>query len=954
MRLRALPIQLRTGLSVTAAVVSMMVCVSPASAAGGFGVERFEEPFSEQNSSPATQAGSHPYSVTWKLDFNHEATNEKGLHEVPGGSPKDLEFNLPAGFVVNPLGVTQCSEAELQSSKCPVSSQVGVTMLDLGAFAEPYGPVPVYNMVPPPGVAGELGFATLEFVFHIVGRVRAGGDQAISAEVSNLTQFATFYGASLTLWGDPSAESHDSERFGCTPGPEPTCVPPAEVERVNRPFLTLPGSCTGPLSATMRADSWQEPGIWTPFAESQPLPGMEGCGRLPFTPSIEVKPETEAADAPTGLTVDLKVPQPESVTGLAEANLREAVVTLPAGLSVSPSAANGLGACSEAQIGLNDAETPTCPDSSRIAAVKIVTPLLQAPLEGSVYVAQQGNLPGNGSNPFGSLFALYLVAEGSGVLVKLPGEVTLDQSTGQLSARFGEDPETRQFLPQLPFSELQMSFFGGPDAALVTPSACGTYTTASQLTPWSAPFSGPPATPQSPFSITAGCTSGFSPSLDAGTTSNLAGSFSPLTVSFSRQDGEQELHAVQLQLPPGLLGEIANVPRFGEAQANAGTCPQASEIGTVSVAAGAGPDPFWITDGHAYLTGSYAGQPFGLSIVVPAVAGPFNLGAEGKPIVVRAAISVNPATAAVTITSDPFPRILQGVPLQVRTVSVNVNRPQFMLNPTSCAPMSISGTLQGTEGAAAALSAPYQAAGCANLPFKPSFTVSTQGATSKADGASLDVKVASGSGQANIAKVDVTVPKQLPTRLTTLQKACTETQFAANPAGCPAGSVVGVATAMTPVLNVPLTGPAILVSHGGAAFPDLVLILQGQGVTIELTGETDIKKDVTYSKFETVPDAPISTFELKLPEGPHSILGANNANGSFCGQALTMPTTITGQNGAQVTQSTKIGVTGCDPPPPTRAQKLAKALKACKQKRNKRKRASCDATARRRYGGQRP
>ncbi len=585
--------------------------------------------------------------------------------------------------------------------------------------------------------------------------------------------------------------------------------------------------------------------------------------------------------------------------------------------------------------------------------MKIVTPLLESPLEGAVYLAQQGNLPGNGSNPYGSLLAIYLVAEGSGVLVKLPGEITLDQSTGQLTARFGEDPVTKQLLPQLPFSELEMRFFGGPGASLVTPSACGSYTTTTSMAPWSGALS---ATPQSPpFSISSGCTSGFSPSLAAGTTSNLAGSFSPLTVSLSRNDGEQELHAVQLRLPPGLLGEIAHVEQCAEAQANAGTCGPASEIGTVSVASGAGPSPFWITGGHAYLTGPYAGQPFGLSIVVPAVAGPFNLGPEGRPIVVRAAISVNPATAAVTVTSEPFPQILQGVALQIRTVVVNANRPDFTLNPTSCTPTSITGTMQGTQGGVAALSAPYQAAGCGNLPFKPSFTVSTQGAASKADGASLTVKVAQKSGEANIHKVDVSLPKQLPSRLTTLQKACTEAQFNANPAGCPSGSFVGVATAHTPVLNAPLSGPAILVSHGGEAFPNLEVILQGEGVTIDLVGNTDIKNGITYSRFESVPDAPISSFELQLPESPHSVLATNlptKANYSFCGQGLTMPTTIVGQNGAQVTQSTKIAVTGCgksDPKPLTRAQKLERALKAC-TKKPKRERASCKSAARKRYG----
>jgi len=816
--------------------------------------------------------------------------------------------------------------------------------------------VPIYNMVPPPGIPAELGGSREGFVALLDASVRTGGDYGVT--VSSKNTIIGVVAARLIIWGVPGDPSHDSQRCNEPKPPdqiteEAVCTAagpengPNPYDGTPEPFLTLPGSCGAPLLWTDIADSWQGDGplAGPSFEETAPL---GGCERLRFTPTIELAPETQLADTQTGLTVRLEVPQNEDVGGLAEADLKEAVVTLPAGMTVNPSAANGLGACSEAQIGLDDAETPSCPTESKLASVKIVTPLLEEPLRGAVYLAQQGNLPGNGSNPYGSLLAIYLVAEGSGVLVKLPGELTLDQSTGQLTARFGEDPLTKQFLPQLPFSELEMQFFGGAGAALVTPAACGSYTATTAMTPWSG---SPPATPASPFSISSGCGGGFAPSFSAGATSNLAGSFSPLTVSFSRQDGEQELHAVQLNLPPGLLGEIAQVPLCGEAQANAGTCGQASKIGTVSVAAGAGPQPFWITGGHAYLTGPYDGQPFGLSIVVPAVAGPFNLGQEGKPIVVRSAISVNPTTAAVTITSEPFPRILQGVPLQIRTVDVNVNRPDFTLNATSCEPMSITGTLQGAQGAASALSAPYQAAGCANLLFKPSFTVSTQGTASKLNGASLDVEVVQKSGEADIHKVDVQLPLQLPSRLTTLQKACTEAQFAANPAGCPAGSFVGYATAHTPILSNPLTGPAILVSHGGAAFPDLVVILQGEGVTIDLTGHTDIKKGITYSRFETVPDAPIESFELKLPEGPHSVLAAylpTKANYSFCGQSLTMPTTIVGQNGAQITQSTKIAVTGCDPKSVTRAQKLANALKACKKK-SKSKRASCEALARKSY-----
>jgi hypothetical protein len=396
-----------------------------------------------------------------------------------------------------------------------------------------------------------------------------------------------------------------------------------------------------------------------------------------------------------------------------------------------------------------------------------------------------------------------------------------------------------------------------------------------------------------------------------------AGAFSPFTLTFSRHDREQDLAQITVNTPPGLLGKIAGVPQCPEAQANAGTCSPASQIGTASAAAGAGSHPFWVT-GPVYLTGPYRGAPFGLSVVVPAKAGPFNLGNE----IVRSAIHIDPHTSALTIVSDQLPQKLDGLPFRLQTVNVTIDRPGFMFNPTNCSQQQITGAVAGalpnrSAGSSVAVSSPFAVAGCKNLPFKPAFSASTQAKTSKANGASLVVKVAQKPGEANIHKVDLQLPLAFPSRLTTLQKACTEAQFNTNPAGCPEASNIGTATAVTPVLSVPLTGPAYLVSHGGAAFPDVEFVLQGEGVTIVLDGKTDIKKGITYSRFEAVPDAPISSFETVLPEGPHSILGTNipaSAKYSLCGQKLVMPTTIVGQNGAQVTKSTNIAVTGCGKP----------------------------------------
>ena len=529
--------------------------------------------------------------------------------------------------------------------------------------------------------------------------------------------------------------------------------------------------------------------------------------------------------------------------------------------------------------------------------------------------------------------------------------------TGQLTTTFSETPE-------LPFTDFKLAFSGGAQAALATPTRCGSYTTNSDFTPWTSPFGGEVLF-SSGFSITNGPGGGacasplpFSPSLIAGATTDQAGGFTDFSVLLQRADGQQRIEKLQFRTPAGLLGMISKVPLCPEPQAAQGACSAASQIGHTVVASGPGPYPLIVPEpgkpqAPIYLTGGYKGAPYGLSIAVPVEAGPFNLGT----VVVRSSIAVDPHTAQLTVTTDPLPSIVDGVPTDLRTINAVIDRPEFMFNPTSCSPQSFTGTASSYEGATAAISSPFQVGSCQSLKFAPDFKVSTQGKTSKAGGASLEAKILyptgaldanQASSQSNIASVKVDLPKQLPSRLTTLQKACTAAQFEANPAGCPAASVVGHATAVTPVLPVPVTGPAYFVSHGGQAFPSLILVLQGYGVTVDLVGTTFISKSsITSSTFKAVPDVPISSFDLTLPEGRFSALAAN---GNLCTSKLAMPTAFVGQNGAEVHESTKISVTGCAKAKSlTRAQKLTAALKACK-KEAKGKRADCTKAARKKYG----
>lgn len=895
----------------------------------GFALQAFDGSATNPDGSTDAQAGSHPYAMTTRIEFTSTTGNE-GLVK-PAASPKSIEVALPPGLVGDPRAVSQCTFQQLKagirepSQGCPISSQVGVVTLRETTALVPNtdeGTFPVYNMVPPPDRPAELAFQVSEVPVAIDIGVRTGSDYGLTAQLRSLSAALPVLGSSLTVWGDPADPSHDAQRCPlisltegiCNGGetarePHAAGIPPA-------PFLTLAGSCTGPQTTTIEANSWQAPGSFASASflshDSFGTPlGEEGCNQLEFAPSLAVVPDTSAAASPSGVDVELSVPQNANPTGLAEANLRTAEVRLPPGLTVNPSSADGLAACSPAQIALSDASPVGCPQASKIGSVEVTTPLLPDRLLGSIYVAQQG------ANPFGTVLAIYLTAEGDGVLVKLAGKVQADKSSGQLTTTFSDNP-------QLPFEHLRIHFFGGPRAPLSTPASCGDYATATSLTPWSG---NPAVAPFASFSIRSGpggsaCAAPlpFAPSLLAGTSSIQAGSTTSFDTTFSREDGNQNLRGIVVHLPPGLLGKLAVVTPCGEPQAAAGLCGPASLLGHTEVSAGLGSDPFTVAGGQVFLTGPYGGAPFGLSITVPAKAGPFDL--ENTPenhppcdcVVVRARLEVDPHSSAVTVSSDPLPTILEGIPLQVKRVQVTVDRPGFMLNPTSCDPMAIGATFTGDGGAGAATSVPFRVANCATLPFRPTFTASTQGTTSKANGASLRVKVTSGPGQANIGKVRVLLPLQLPSRLTTLQKACLAATFEADPARCPAASVVGAATARTPVLSHPLSGPAYLVSHGNAAFPDLEIVLMGEGIRLILDGKTDIKKGITSSTFESLPDAPVSAFELNLPEGPHSALATNlpaKSRRNLCGQTLKMPTQITGQNAAVIKRTTKVAVTGC-------------------------------------------
>jgi len=931
--------RVRRGLSMVLPVACVaVVCSSvvPAAAWAAFGVV----PGSFRVVTSSDRAGAHPdLTTTFAIPQNAEG--------FPAGALRSAEAVYPVGFAGYPARVKTCAPLQLQLQECPVGSQVGTYEV---AAKEPYPGLyimlrgGIYNMVPSPDQTAVYGIALhaggagsdIEVAAEIV--VSVGPDYRVRGRATNIFNPLPIVWQSLTLWGVPADRSHDAQRgreYGCRQfGPHDRFVPGEEdcfgggfaANENALPYLVNPTQCTGkPLQAELvGVQSWEGEAAERQVAEMGPF---TNCSSLQFTPTVAVAPEVTQATTPTGYEVKLDVPQSEGAEGFATPDLKDAVVKLPVGVVLSPSAATGLETCSEVQVGLGTEQPVQCPNGSKLGTVSVVTPALTHELKGFLY------LGGPPSGPImGPPFTLYLTAEGNGVHLKIRGTATPDPATGRVTTVFNENPE-------LPFNELKLHLNGGSRATLANPSVCGLYHAEADLTPWSSPFTPDALTQSTPFEITGCGAPRFAPSFAAGTLSNQAGGFSTFRVTFGRQDADQHLGGLTVTTPPGLSGNLSNVPLCPEPQASQGTCSEASRIGEVTAAAGPGPEPVYTTAGKVFLTGPYHGAPFGLTIDASEHAGPFDLGSGACDCeVVRASVSVDPHTAQLTVSSGALPTIKDGIPLQVKSVNVDINRPGFMFNSTSCDPMGIGGTLSSTQGASVPVSSRFQVTNCAALAFRPAFKVTTSGRTSKQNGASLDVKLAfpaapQGS-QANIRKVKVELPKQLPSRLSTLQQACLARVFEANPASCPAASVVGYAKAVTPILPVPLTGPAYFVSHGGEAFPDLVVVLQGYGVTVELVGNTFISKaGVTSSTFATVPDVPVGSFELYLPQGNYSALAANTNLCKVKG-GLRMPTEFVSQGNTVIRQSTPIAITGC--PKARKARRARRARRAAHAHTNRR------------------
>ena len=784
---------LRTlGVALALLVLAVTALARADAAHAEFGLTDFNAIAKNAGGAEETRAGVHPYASTVEFGLNKIEDTVNGL-TFPDENVRNVSVDLPAGFVGAPTSLPTCERIDLMANACPAASQVGVITPTFVLAGSPSTvTLGVYNLVPRDGEVADFGFVILGVPVHIRLSVRSGGDYGVRATLTDIPESAPFIRSKLTLWGVPADPVHNVQRgtyylcFGDQDSPD--CNDPSSASGygggfpagiVPSPFLSNPTLCDKPLTTTIAVESWQTPGVWKK-AESTTSTPLTGCDRLTFAPSIETQFDATQADAPTGLDFNLAIPHATAVGGTIAPSLRKAVVTLPPGFSMNPSGAEGLTGCTDEQIGIGSVRPIACELSSKIGDATIDTPLLGNQLTGAVYLGQP---------VAGKPYRLFLTAGNDvyGLSIRVEGIITPDPVTGRVTVTFDNNP-------QLPFSNLHMRFKGGTRAPLATPSTCGAGTTVSALTPWAAADAAP-ATPSAGVSVSwdgsgAACPApSHAPTLKAGAGTPRAGASTTFALAFGRDDRQQYLKDVGVTLPAGLLANIGSVAQCADGPAAAGTCGEGSRIGSTTVASGAGALPL-VLGGRVYLTGPYKGAPFGMSIVVPAKAGPFDLGL----VVVRAAVFVDPITAAVKVLADPLPQILEGIPLRIRKVNVTIDRERFMINPTSCSSKAVDGVLGSVADQAAALSSRFQVADCSALKLKPSLALSLSGKGQTTDGKhpAISAVLTQPGGQANLKKVRVALPLSLALDTDNANGLCEFADGSKAEPTCPKASIVGI------------------------------------------------------------------------------------------------------------------------------------------------------------------
>jgi hypothetical protein len=953
-----------------ALLIALLLSLSVAAPANAdYGIEFFDVQFSEQDATPgnplddppATQAGSHPYALTTTFGMNYTEPVPFAEWLPDGGQLKDLIIEQVKGLSGDATAYPKCLNADFLTSipgtplpECPNDTAVGITAVNLIAPAPLfYVNAAVFNVEPPPGVLVRLGLNVLNVKILVDVGVKEGGEYNVTATMLNTPQPINVFGGVLQLWGHPADPSHNFMRG--------TCIATKAIGDYSRsfgevdfaaaaagdcqgtgsalPFLTLPTGCTGPALTSYKTDSWLTPGTWTSGGvlthdnSSPPNPqGFDGCGKLAFQPEVEARASTKAAETGSGFefNVDFHDEGLQSASGLAQSTVEKAVVTLPEGVTINPSVGEGLGVCTPADFDREALRTMPgegCPNSSKIGTLTITSPLTDEQFDGSIYLAQQDDpttvMPG-AENPFDSLIAVYLVIKNVniGVHLKLPLKVEPNPQTGQLIA-------TLEDIPQLPFDHFSFRFREGQRAPLISPTTCGKYTTKAVLTPWANP--GEPVTVLSSFEITEGINGGpcppggvppFKPAFEAGALNNNAGSFSPFNMRLIRNDGEQDMTKFSSILPPGQVGSLAGVAKCSDAAVAIATsktgreelaspsCPPNSQIGRTLAGAGVGGALTYVP-GQLYLGGPYKGAPLSVISITPAVAGPFDAGT----VAVRLGLTLNPKTAEVEVdgaASDPIPHILKGIVLKLRDLRVYVDRPNFIINPTSCDPSSAKATLFGSyldvfnpaDDVPVNLATRYQAANCLNLGFKPKLNLNLKGGTKRGGHPGLKALYKPRKGDANVEGLVVRLPRSAFLDQAHIRTICTRVQFASDT--CPPAAQYGYIKAWTPLLEEPLEGPVWLRSSNHK-LPDMVFDLHGL-VDVEVATRIDSAKGGIRATVDSAPDAPLSKVELKMQGGKKGLI-INSRN--LCESTSKANVQFSGHNGKQSTANPVMRADGC-------------------------------------------
>jgi hypothetical protein len=874
--------------------------------------------FSYSSQPSTTQAGGHPDIVSEFFLGNRFSTQP--MPPCGCDDPKDVILHSPAGVIANPHVVSICTAAEAALFSCSADAQVGYIVLKLFG----YGVIPIYRTVPMAGQAGLFVFmAPLGTIPEYISfSARTDTDYGLDVETLGISHLIPFDYYAPVIWGVPGSHENDYLRFipgeqllSCDSNPiegflegfvpsncldyfhEPELVTtkqPASTSIPIKPLIQNPTTCTGPLTSSMETLAYDRE---KDFAQ-RPWPATTGCDLLSFNPSLSANPTTTETDTASGLDVKLDVPQFQDPSTPSPSEIRSTTVTLPSGFSINPNAADGKTSCSDTEARLDTREAGQCPEFAKVGTVELDSAALPGPIPGAIYL---------GEPKAGDRYRLLLTVFGFGTAVKIPGSVHPDPQTGQLVVSF-------QNLPQAPFQEFDMHFFGSERGLLATPTQCGTYPVQTTFTPWDSALSEQTSTQF--FDLSSGpngspCPNGprpFSPGFEAGVENNTAARHSALGLRLTRSDGEQNLSALNVSTPPGLLATLKGIPYCPEsalhqltqagytglAESASPACSATSQIGTASTSEGAGTRPL-TTPGRVYLAGPYKGAPLSLVVVVPAVSGPYDLG----NVVVRTALRVDETSAQVSAISDPIPTILEGIPLRIRSILIKLDRPGFTLNPTNCAPFSVAASVFGTEAGDYTAGAPFQVANCSNLEFGPKLSLKLSGKTKRTANPALQAVLTAREGEANISQTVVTLPPSELLDNSHIKNVCTRVQFAAN--GCPSSSVYGHASVTTPLLGQPLEGPVYLRSSTHE-LPDLVADLRGQ-IHIVLAGHIDSVKGGLRASFETVPDAPVTRFTLTMLGGKQGLI--ENGEG-VCSPRNKAKVKMIGQNGMLLNTRVKL------------------------------------------------